>query len=79
MSKNKVVKLDAYFFKNSYALGDPIFEDGEMSESQIESPNSGPGLVIVWNYLDRTIKPLAINTFPLNPNRRGFKSMEAVQ
>ena len=47
MAKNKPVKLNVYLLKKGYSLADTIVEDGKMSESSVEIPNGGPGLLYI--------------------------------
>lgn len=47
MSKKKSVKLNVYLLKEGYTLGDPILSEGKMSETEIDMPNSEPGLLYI--------------------------------
>ena len=45
MSKKTKVKVNAYLLKEEYELGDSLITESKMSESEIEIPNSGPGIL----------------------------------
>ena len=47
MGKEKSVKINAYLLKDDYEFGDPLISDGKMSETEVDIPNSGPGLLYV--------------------------------
>ena len=47
MGKRKTIKLNAYLLKGSYALGDPIITNENMSEEEVDVPNAGRGLLYV--------------------------------
>ena len=47
MTKQNSIKLNAYLLKDNYEFGDPVVAQGKLTESPVDVPNSGSGILYV--------------------------------